>query len=468
MIDRETRTAILRLHEANHSARKIAKAMGVSRNTVRDVVISGEVNPPEYIRGDQLAPYRERIVALHQLCKGNLIRVAEELHAEQIPVAYSTLTAFCRRNGIGVKPKKRVGHYHFEPGEEMQHDTSPHRVQIGGRVQLVHCASAVLCYSRYRYIQCFSRWNRFLCKVFLTEAFRYFDGAPRRTMLDNSHVIVRKGTGENAEMAPEMIAFGDRFGTQFVAHEKGDANRSARVERYFHEVENNFYAGRTFTDLEDLNRQQVDWCDKKNATWRRTLQASAKELFVIEKPALKPLPLYIPEVYDVHTRRVTTDGYVYLHRNRYSMPEDLIGVQVTLHEYRRKLDVYRKNQLIVAHRLVERGAGQRVTLPEHRYKRTRKPEPPLPEEVVLRAADPALGALVEALRKRHGGQAARAVRQLHQLYLDYPTEAVVDGVRTALDYGLLQVSRIERIVLRRIAGDYFQLQPPNTEDGCER
>ncbi len=41
-----------------------------------------------------------------------------------------------------------------------------------------------------------------------------------------------------------MEAFAERFGFAFMAHEKGDANRSARVERPFDYVENNFYADR--------------------------------------------------------------------------------------------------------------------------------------------------------------------------------------------------------------------------------
>ena len=43
---------------------------------------------------------------------------------------------------------------------------------------------------------------------------------------------------------PEMAAFAERFGFTFAAHEKGDANRSARVERPFDYIENNFLAGR--------------------------------------------------------------------------------------------------------------------------------------------------------------------------------------------------------------------------------
>ena len=58
-------------------------------------------------------------------------------------------------------------------------------------------------------------------------------------------------TARGREMipVPEMAAFGERFGFQFVAHAIGNANRSARVERPFWFIENNFLAGRTVLRL---------------------------------------------------------------------------------------------------------------------------------------------------------------------------------------------------------------------------
>ena len=61
------------------------------------------------------------------------MRVHEELLARGIvTLSYPALTAFCRKHGIGHEPLKPKGQYHFEPGQEMQHDTSPHDVHIGG------------------------------------------------------------------------------------------------------------------------------------------------------------------------------------------------------------------------------------------------------------------------------------------------------------------------------------------------
>lgn len=55
----------------------------------------------------------------------NRVRVWEEVQKLGIAISYPALTAFLRRQGVGVKHKQPAGRYHFEPGEEMQHDTSP-------------------------------------------------------------------------------------------------------------------------------------------------------------------------------------------------------------------------------------------------------------------------------------------------------------------------------------------------------
>jgi len=56
------------------------------------------------------------------------VRIREQLKSEHdIDIAYSTLTRLLRDQQLRA-PKQRSGRYRFEPGEEMQHDTSPHRV----------------------------------------------------------------------------------------------------------------------------------------------------------------------------------------------------------------------------------------------------------------------------------------------------------------------------------------------------
>lgn len=80
-----------------------------------------------------------------------------------------------------------AGRYEFEPGEEIQHDTSLHEVGLGGKQRKMQTALAVLYYSRKPFFQCYPTFQRFDCKVFLADALRYFSGAAKRVMIDNTH-----------------------------------------------------------------------------------------------------------------------------------------------------------------------------------------------------------------------------------------------------------------------------------------
>jgi transposase len=418
-------------------------------------------------RDETLGEHLDTVRVLHLRCSGNLVRVREELEAMGVEIGYSSLTAFCRRHEIGQPAKQRAGRYHFDPGEEMQHDTSPHKVKIGEEQCLVQCASLVLCYCRVLFAQVYVRWSRLECRAFVSEALQYFGGAASRCMIDNSSVVIAHGTGRDAVPAAPMAALAERFDFHFEAHEVGDANRSARVERPFDYIERNFYAGREFADIDDLNAQLRAWCDRVNDRPKRTLPKTPFELLAAERPQLRPLPAFVPEVYDLHTRRVDVEGYVTLHGNRYSLPAKLIGRSVEVRESMKRIRVFDGHRLVVEHGRRQPGARARIMLPEHeRDGRHTHRVGASEHEKLLRAVSPVLGELVGRLRKRYGGQALRAVKRLHKMYLDYPTQVLVDAVTEALAFDLHDLERIEQMVLRRIRGEYFRL--PVDDDGDEQ
>jgi hypothetical protein len=466
MLNRSVRTAILELHAKQIGVRRIARTLKISRQAVRRVLASQSPELPKLQRNERAEPYRQKILELYTACEGNLVRVHEELLAEGAELAYPTLTAFCRREQIGQQPKRAAGQYHFAPGQEIQHDTSPYQALIGGVQRPVQIASAVLCYSRMLFFQCFPTFQRFDCKAFLTDAFVYFDGTTPVVMIDNTHVIVLRGTGEDMVPVPEMEAFAERYQTRFRAHEKGDANRSARVEGPFFFIQRNFFSGRRFTDWPHLNAEARLWCDRVNATYKKHLRAIPRELYAVERPALQRLPLWIPPVYRIHQRTVDVEGYVSLNTNRYSVPEDWIGRIVQVRESKAHLEIDGPRHGHVRHQRVLEALGQRVTLREHRRPRSVR-KPPADEEKALLDAFPELADYVAGL-KRHGRrQITLALRQLLRMGREYPREAFLSAVREAAHYGLYDLDRLERMVLRRIGSQYFLL-PDQGDDDDER
>ena len=458
--DADMRRAILALHGNGHGLRQIAQSLGLGRNTVRRIIRSGRAELSRAERREGLAEHDAQIRELFIRCEGNRQRVHEELARGGVAIPYATLTGYLRRHGIGKVPKKPAGEYSFVPGQEAQHDTSPHRVMIGGHPTKLHCASLVLCYSRRRYSQLYPRWTRFWAKVFLTEALCRFGGATGTMMLDNSTIIVASGSGKDAVMAPEMAAFAKRFGFIFAAHEIGDANRSAQVERGFDYAERNFYPGRSFADLADANAQMITWCDTDDLRPRRRLGGARPiDLFIAEQPALRPLPLYVPDPSLRWDRTVDTEGWVHLHTNRYSAACNLLEHDVWVYETKTQVRIV-KGQYACVHERLPDGAHRRSMLPEHEAERRAARiyvREPRPEESRLSAASPVLGMLVAALKVRHGGRAVRALRRLDRMWKDYPTEPLCAAVERAMAHGLYDLDRIERMVLKRIAGDYFQL-----------
>ncbi len=243
MLDEQTRATILKLYDLGHGKRAIARALKISRAAVRKVIARGSPVVPMLSRQEKGEAHHDEILELFAECKGNLVRVHEELEAQGAELSYQALTGYCRRHGIGQAPKEPAGQYDFAPGQEMQLDTSPHPAHIGGREQGVQIAGLALAYSRLFFIQLYPRFTRFECKVFLDDALDYVGGVCSKCMIDNTSVIVLRGTGALMVPVDEMATFAECRGFEFRAHEKGDANRSAVIEGLFNFVQKNFLAG---------------------------------------------------------------------------------------------------------------------------------------------------------------------------------------------------------------------------------
>src|SRR3954453_984090 len=130
----------------------------MSRNTVRRIL-----REPTGDAGGEPSPCDEatlvRLKAAFSRARGNVVRVGELLAGEGLEVPYSTLTRWVRDADLRGPPR-RAGEYHFAPGQEMQHDTSPHRVRFepAGKPVTMQCAGLVLAYSRRLFIQYYPRF----------------------------------------------------------------------------------------------------------------------------------------------------------------------------------------------------------------------------------------------------------------------------------------------------------------------
>lgn len=396
-------------------------------------------------------------------CKGNVVRIREILSDQcghDIP--YSTLTRIVREMGLRDDGKKqRAGAYNFGPGEELQHDTSPHRVVLGGKKITAQCACLVLAYSRKVFIQYYPSYTRFEARVFLSKAIEYMGGSCPRCIIDNTSVMVAHGSGPDAHIAPEMEAFGKTFGMSFVPHRIGHADRKAYVERNFSYAENNFLAGRTFAHWYDLNQRSQKWCDTvANKKLKRSLGMSPDEAHLMEKSYLLPLPPYIPPIYKTLQRIVDMSGYVIVDTNRYSVPERFCGKEVEVHKTWEQILVFFKQKKIADHKRAMDKRDTKVIakghhLPFNTYKGQKGPSK---EEKALVGQCDVIDRYVDGIKKRSRGTGRRNLQRLLDFKRTYPADAFKSAVEKAFHYGLYDLARLENMILSYVAGDFFNIK----------
>jgi len=467
MTPTEIRNAVCALQAKGHSLREISRSLALSRNTVRRILRQPDRTVAEAAPCDEAT--LARLKAAFERARGNVVRVQELLADDGLRVRYSTLTRWAREAGLR-SPPRRAGEYDFAPGQEMQHDTSPHRVACAkagtaGKIVTAQCAGLVLAYSRRLFIQYYPRFTRFEAKTFLLEAARFMDGVCPVCVIDNTSVLLAAGAGADAVVAPEMAAFARTLGFRFRAHRVGNPDRKGRIERPFAYVEMNFLAGRGFTDFDDLNRQAVDWCrNVANHKPKQALGMSPEAAWLIERSHLVPLPEALPPVYELLERVVDLHGYVSVDTNRYSVPERYVGKSVAVYKLPAEIHVCRKDSTIAVHRRLIGERDARSTLPGHHTIPIRQGRGTAAEEALLAGHHPSLDRYTAALRQRGNAGNRRALRRLIEMKRTYPAGPFIAAIEQALRYGLFDLGRLEDLILKQVAGDFFALSVGEDDD----
>jgi transposase len=324
MVSLENCDIILALHKSGESARSIARKMSLSRGTVGKVINGLPQMPVPFKENQSLIP-EEKLREYHAMCGGWMQRMHEKLNDEEgLSISYSTLTKRCRELGLSKRQQsktKRFHHVETEPGEEMQHDTSPYKVMLGDVLTPVVASVIYLRYSKRIYLKFYLSFKRYHMKCFFHEALTFFGYSARTCIIDNTNLARHSGAGYSALISPEMDVFSRRYGFEFICHEIKHSNRKAGNERAFWTVETNFLPGRTFKNLDDMNEQGIEW-----ATIRQFQRPHSKtrlipaETFEIEKPYLNPVLETMPAPTQPHHRLIDRYGFINFEANSYWIP----------------------------------------------------------------------------------------------------------------------------------------------------
>jgi transposase len=322
---------ILGLHRQGLSVAAIARRTGRDPKTVRKYIergIEAPVYGPRSVgRPSKLAPFmeflRERVTAFPDLSAARLTR---EVRALGYAGAYTAVKRFLAAVRPENGPKPYEVRFETPPGLQAQVDFARFVVDFTddpSTSRVLWLFSLVLGHSRFlfaRYVFHQDLQTLLRCHI---QAFEAIGGVPIEILYDRMKTAVI-GEDDQGHIAynRSLLALALHYRFQPRACRPYRAKTKGKVERPFSYIRQDFFLGRSFRNLDDLNVQLVDWLDTvANIRVHGTTQRVVAEAFAAEQPELQTLPQHRFDAVLKLERRVSHDGFVAIGGNFYSVPD---------------------------------------------------------------------------------------------------------------------------------------------------
>jgi len=362
-------------HRDKKSIREIAKQTSLSRITIRKWLkepIEDLVGDPKYKRAVKptlITPYEAWLdVAL----KADSRRAKHErrtahalwtqIKAQGFTGDYSRVTQYVRAwRGSGKDVASAFVPLKFELGEAFQFDWSEEPMVIGGVYHRMQVAHLKLCVSRAFWLVAYPSQGHEMLFDAHTQSFAALGGVPRRGIYDNMKTAVDKvGHGKertvNARFSKmcSHYLFDADFCTVASGWEKGVVEKNVQDSRRRIWIE---AATMRWSSFEQLNAWLGTRC---KALWSELPHpnephSTVADMLQIERTFMMPMPTPF-DGYAHKNARVSSTCLVTFAKNRYSVPCELAGQQVSLRVYPTKVCIAAGEQIVATHaRLRDQG-----------------------------------------------------------------------------------------------------------------
>jgi transposase len=352
MIDYHTYCEIHRLHRDEHlNQAQIAAHLHLDEKTVATWLAQDHYHPRTATpRPSKLDPYQGLIIRLLGTHPYSGAQILSRIKEQGYTGGYSILKAFVHR----VRPASTPAFLtlQFAPGECAQVDwAEAGTVTVGATRRRLYFFLMVLCFSRRMYLEftLAQTMEHFLaCQQ---HAWEYFGGITRDVIVDNCKVaVLRHPRGQPAVLNPHYLDFANHYGFAIKACAVHQPQQKGRVEKGVDYVKGNFLNGLELTTFDPLNPAARQWLDQvANVRLHAQTHQKPDDLFVQEKPQLRPLPTLPYEAGVVSPVRANSQFRVIVDTNRYSVPARYASTLLTLKRFPDRLCFYHQDQLIAEH-----------------------------------------------------------------------------------------------------------------------
>lgn len=464
-IDKALEAKILRYHFVEQwGVNTIARQLGIHHSAVDRVLSQAGLPKAERARQASIVdPYHPMIIeTLAQYPR----LTAARLYAMAQARGYTGGASQFRAHVAQLRPRKPSEAYlrlKTLPGEQGQIDWGHFgHVQIGRAKRPLMAFVMVLSFSRQIVLRFYlnSRMDNFLRGH--VAAFNAFSGVPKVLLYDNLRSAVLERQGDAIRFHPTLLELSAhyRFEPRPVAPARG--NEKGRVERAIRTIRDSFFAGRRWSDIDDLNAQADAWCVgfSANRPCPEDPSITVREAFEQERIHLISLP-DTPYPCDEHLAvSVGKTPYVRFDLNDYSVPHTQVQRTLTVRASRDQVWVLAGREVIAEHPRAY-GKGEQIEDPAHlealvgakRAARHHRGQDRLAQ------AAPSSRALLQQAAHR-GTPLSRATAELVQLLDDYGASELEQAIAEALNNDVPHPSSVRQVLERR--REQRDRQPPIT------
>ena len=359
MIRSSTIHTIHELATQGKSIHAIARELGIARNTVRRYLRGKPEAVARPKRGSKLDPYKGQI---HRWINEDHLLNCEVMLPRLQALGYAGSAATLRAYVHTVRPRNvgrmPVMRYETKPGEQMQYDWAEFHYEQDGKERKFYGFTAVLGYSRMRFVTFVKRCDTASMLRCMIDAFDYFGGLPKAALTDRmKSVFLDELDGETPRWNPLFADFMATLGVAPRVCKPRKPQTKGKVERTVEVIKYAFWPGVHFMDLDDLNEQAAAWCMRLNQKVHRTTRRVPLDLWVEEN--LSPLPKDSTwERFGAEERRVSSDGFVSFDGVLYGLPSSppMAGARVLVCKRGRELRIFYQGQMVATHQVRPRSA----------------------------------------------------------------------------------------------------------------
>jgi transposase len=351
------------LNRKGMSQRRIAKKLGISRNTVKKYL----ENPgfPRILAGMRkrkslLDPYHDTIKTwLEEDMDYTATWIYDHLGTMGFHGSYEIVK---RAVALIKAERQKIAYMRFEtePGFQAQVDFGEFQLErADGTIKKLYLFSMILGYSRRIYGELIERCDlpTFLdCHI---RAFEHFGGVPKEILYDRMrNVFIGKVAGKN-KFNDTLMGFALHYGFKPEVTPSYAAWVKGKVERPYSFIREGFWRGYGFVCVETANRDLHQWLEKKEKRVHGTTHEVVSLRFAREKPHLQDLPRQAFDTsYRVY-RTVQKDCTVRFEANSYVVPHTLVGKKIILRVKDGLMRIFVDDALLVTYEIPE-GKGHLI------------------------------------------------------------------------------------------------------------